>query len=75
MAKERPEEKFTTLVHHINVENLALAHMRQNPRKAPGVDRVTKDEYDKQLYPNLARPRGPHAAASLQATASEKNLH
>lgn len=53
MAKERPKERFTTLAHHINVENLALAHHDQKVRKAPGVDGTTKVEYDKRLYENL----------------------
>lgn len=53
MAKERPKERFTTLAHHINIESLASAHYHQQPRKASGVDGVTKAEYDKRLYENL----------------------
>jgi len=53
MAKERPKERFTTLAHHINIESLAKAHYHQKPRKASGVDGVTKAEYDKRLYENL----------------------
>ena len=53
MAKERPKEKFTTLAHHINVDNLAMAHVKQSALKAPGVDKVTKDEYEERLYPSL----------------------
>ena len=53
MAKERPKDRFTTLAHHINAENLAKAHYDQKARKASGVDGVTKVEYDKRLYQNL----------------------
>jgi len=53
MAKERPKDRFTTLAHHINIESLAKAHYHQKPRKASGVDGVTKAEYDKRLYENL----------------------
>jgi len=53
MAKERPKDRFTTLAHHINAENLAKAHYDQQARKASGVDGVTKVEYDVRLYENI----------------------
>jgi len=44
IAKERPEERFTSLVHLINEESLIQAHRQMKAKKAPGIDKVTKDK-------------------------------
>jgi group II intron reverse transcriptase/maturase len=49
-AKERPSEaRFTSLVHHVNEANLRRAFQELDGSKAPGIDRVTKDQYRKDL--------------------------
>jgi len=53
VAKERPDEKFTSLIHLINEESLVQAHERMKQRKSPGVDQVTKDEYEGNLRENV----------------------
>ena len=53
IAKERPEERFTSLVHLIEENSLKECHRQMNPRKAAGVDKVTKEEYGKDLEANL----------------------
>ena len=53
IAKERPEERFTSLVHLIEENSLKECHRQMDPRKAAGVDKVTKEEYGKDLEANL----------------------
>ena len=53
IAKERPEERFTSLVHLINEESLIRAHRQMKAKKAPGIDKVTKDEYEENLTENI----------------------
>lgn len=53
IAKERPEERFTSLVHLINEESLTQAHRQMKVKKAPGIDKVTKDKYEENLTENV----------------------
>src|SRR4030066_27156 len=53
IAKERPKEKFTSLVHLINEESLVQAHRQMKAKKAPGLDKVTKDKYEENLTENV----------------------
>lgn len=53
IAKTRPKEEFTALCHHINVEMLQACHYQMEGNKAPGVDKVTKAEYEANLTENL----------------------
>jgi group II intron reverse transcriptase/maturase len=53
VAKERPSERFTSLVHHFNEANLKRAFQELSGSKAPGIDRVTKDQYRKDLDANI----------------------
>ena len=53
IAKERPKERFTSLVHLINEESLVQAHRQMKAKKAPGLDKVTKDQYEENLTENV----------------------
>ncbi len=53
IAKAKPEERFTSLVHLINEQTLMESHRRMEPGKVPGVDGVTKREYEANLEANL----------------------
>jgi retron-type reverse transcriptase len=53
-ARRDPPERFTTLLHHINVELLREAYHKLNPKAAPGVDEVTWAEYGQGLEERLA---------------------
>ncbi len=53
IAKMKPNEKFTSLYHHINEEMLLLCHTELSGNKASGVDRVTKEEYETNLVANI----------------------
>ena len=52
-AKQRKKEKFTALLHHINVEALRDAFMALKRRAAPGVDGLAWPDYEAQLESNL----------------------
>lgn len=53
IAKMRPDEKFTSLYHHINEEMLLLCHRELSGNKAAGIDEVTKEEYESNLTANV----------------------
>jgi RNA-directed DNA polymerase len=53
VAKEKPKEKFTSLVHLLNVEMFMKCHHELSKRKAYGIDGVTKDEYEENLVENV----------------------
>lgn len=48
-AKENPKLKFTALIHHINEQFLTECYKQLNRQSAPGIDRVTMQEYGKNL--------------------------
>ncbi len=48
-------DRFTALLHHVDVEALRRAFKRQRRAASPGVDRVTVDEYEQNLENNLQR--------------------
>jgi group II intron reverse transcriptase/maturase len=53
VAKERPKEQFTSLIHLLNEKTLLECHHELKGNKAVGVDEVTKAEYDENLYTNI----------------------
>lgn len=53
IARMKPDEKFTSLYHHINEEMLLLCHLEMSGNKATGVDEVTKEEYESNLIANI----------------------
>src|SRR5271154_835647 len=53
-AKQRKEEKFTALLHHINVDLLRLSFYALKRQAAPGVDGVTWQDYEIDLESNLS---------------------
>ena len=52
-AKVRKKERFTALLHHVNVELLRDAYFWLQRNAAPGVDGVTWQEYAQDLEVNL----------------------
>jgi len=52
-AKERKEEPFTALLHHVDVELLRSAYGWLRKEASPGVDGVTWDTYGEGLEPRL----------------------
>jgi RNA-directed DNA polymerase len=53
LAREAPGMVFTTLAHHIDIDWLREAYRRTRKDGAPGVDRLTAEEYAANLGGNL----------------------
>jgi RNA-directed DNA polymerase len=53
VAKERKKERFTALFHHINTDLLEEAFYDLKENAAPGVDRLTWQDYEADLERNL----------------------
>jgi len=53
VAKAKPNERFTSLAHLVNEKMLVECHYEMDEKKAPGVDKVTKGEYEKNLMSNI----------------------
>ena len=63
-ARERKTERFTTLLHHINIELLRMSFLAIRRDAAPGVDGVTWTDYAADLERNLTDLHGRiHRAA------------
>lgn len=45
--------KLQTIMHKVNKETLKEQHKKQQKNKASGIDKITKEEYDKNLSNNL----------------------
>ena len=54
-ARKEPEFQFTSLFHLMNKELLRGCFAELKSRKAPGLDRVTKEGYEADLEGNLER--------------------
>jgi group II intron reverse transcriptase/maturase len=52
-ARTRKKERFTALLHHVNIDLLRLSFYALKRRAAPGVDGVTWQDYEKELESNL----------------------
>lgn len=52
-ARQRKKERFTTLLHHVNVDTLRMAFYALKRKAAPGVDGVTWRDYEADLEPRL----------------------
>jgi RNA-directed DNA polymerase len=52
-AKLGKKERFTALLHHVNVDTLRLAFYALKRKAAPGVDGVTWQDYEADLEPRL----------------------
>jgi len=53
IAKERPNEVFTSIYHLINLELLSECFRELDGNKATGIDNITKKEYGENLEENL----------------------
>ena len=46
-------KKLQTLVYHINKESLIKEHHKQITNKASGIDKMTKEKYEENLYNSI----------------------
>jgi group II intron reverse transcriptase/maturase len=52
-AKNKPKERFTSLVHLLNMEMLENCHHELKNKKSTGIDEMTKETYNENLDENL----------------------
>jgi len=52
-ARQRKQERFTALLHHVNVDTLRLAFYALKREAAAGVDGMTWQDYEAELEPRL----------------------
>jgi hypothetical protein len=52
-ARQRKKERFTALLHHVNVDTLWTAFYALKRKAAAGVDGVTWQDYEADLEPRL----------------------
>src|SRR5271168_4832616 len=57
-ARQRKKERFTALLHHVNVDTLRTAFYALKRNAAPGVDGLTWTDYEAGLEPRLADLHG-----------------
>src|SRR3974390_2946018 len=53
VARERKQEKFTALFHHISIDLLEQSFFELKENAAPGVDRLSWQDYEADLERNL----------------------
>ena len=54
-ARRSGQTRFTALLHHVDVAALERAFRRQRRAASPGIDRVTAEDYERNLEANLQR--------------------
>ena len=52
-ARQRKKERFTALLHHVNIDSLRVAFYALKRKAAPGVDGMTWEDYEADLEPRL----------------------
>jgi RNA-directed DNA polymerase len=57
-ARQRKRERFTALLHHVNVDTLETAFYALKRKAAPGVDGMTWEDYEANLERNLEALHG-----------------
>lgn len=71
-AKRDKELRFTSLLHHIDIERLQAAYQSLNPKAAAGVDAVTWQEYGEGLNERLIRLQDQIHSGRYRARASKR---
>jgi RNA-directed DNA polymerase len=72
VARERKEEKFTTLHHHVSIELLRQAFGELKQDAAPGVDGLTCETYERDLDRNLEDLHSRVKRGAYRATPSRR---
>jgi RNA-directed DNA polymerase len=72
VARERKKERFTALLHHINIDLLEEAFFELKVNAAPGVDRLTWKDYEADLEGNLEDLHGRVQRGAYRALPSRR---
>ncbi len=71
-AKTDKEVRFTALLHHVNEGRLLDSYWALNPKAAPGVDRMTWQEYGRNLEERIADLHGRVHRGAYRAKPSKR---
>src|SRR5215831_9084562 len=74
-ARHRKKERFTALLHHLNVDTLRTAFLALKRKAAPGVDGVTWQDYEADLEPNLEDLHREIHRGSVSAATVSPDVH
>jgi RNA-directed DNA polymerase len=72
VARERKKERFTALLHHLNIDLLEEAFFELKANAAPGVDRLTWKDYEADLECNLEDLHGRVQRGAYRALPSRR---
>jgi hypothetical protein len=75
VAKERKKERFIALFHHISFELLEDAFFELKEDAAPGVDRLSWEDYEADLERNLEDLHDRIHRGAYRALPSRRGLH
>lgn len=71
-AKEQRRERFTALLHHVDMDRLTAAYFALKREVAPGIDGVTWRQYGQALEVNLAQLHGRIHRGAYRALPSRR---
>ena len=74
-ARQRKKERFTSLLHHVNVDLLRLAFFELKRNAAPGVDGLTWQDYEADLELRLDGSACTSPTGSISGTAIATTVH
>ena len=75
-ARQRKKERFTALLHHVNVDTLLTAFYALKRKAAAGVDGVTWQDYEADLGRNLENLHGRvRSPGSVSAATISPDVH
>lgn len=72
VARRDKDARFTALLHHVTLFRLRVAYWAISPKAAPGVDRVTWDDYGRNLEANLQDLHGRVQSGRYRAKPSRR---
>ncbi|MGA2843212.1 MAG: maturase [Steroidobacteraceae bacterium] len=71
-AKSQKKERFTALLHHVDVERLRRAYLALKRNASPGIDGMTWQQYGQALEANLAELHGRIHRGAYRALPSKR---
>jgi RNA-directed DNA polymerase len=71
-AKSQEKERFTALLHHVDVERLRRAYLALKRKASPGVDGTTWQQYGQALEANLVELHGRIHRGTYRASPSKR---
>jgi RNA-directed DNA polymerase len=74
-ARQRKKEKFTALLHHVDIDLLRLAFLALKRDAAPGVDGVTWQDYEADLERKLVDLHDRVHRGAYRAQPSRAEVH